>query len=177
MALSYVFGIGLSVLASRLIFGSTLPYYKMEIFTEKSWVETLERLFIQARKEIAFTTLAFSSIDIHKRVELALDKSLLRGVKLDIIAARERMPDTRYSKLVVKGCTVTLIPQEILDKDDRFWHHLMVIDSKHWLWINPHEPEKRDVHYGYYKMFDLDQAKEYREKLKWLKGFADLSKA
>jgi len=169
-------GIVLSFAISYLIFSTLFPYYKMVIINERKWVETLERLFKMAKKEIIFTTLAFSTIDIHKRVELALDDALLRGVKIEIIGAIEKMPKERYDKLRRKGCHVVLIPQKILDRDNKFWHHLMVVDAKHWLWIHPHEPEKREVHFGYYKLFDIDQAQKYREKIKELERFENIAK-
>jgi len=175
ICMSYSIGIIFSLIVSYLVFNSTFPHYKIKIINERIWVESLEKLFKLAKKEIIFTTLAFSTLDIHKRIELALDDALLRGIKIDIIGARGIMPEGRYNKLKRKGCNVILIPKIILDRDDKFWHHLMVVDSKHWLWIHPHEPEKREVHFGYYKLFDIDNAKKYREKLVQLKRFENIT--
>lgn len=176
IGLSYFLGILFSLSVSYLVFNDVLPHYRMEIINERKWVESLERLFKLAKKEIIFTTLSFSTVDIHKKVELALDDALLRGIKIEIIGAREKMPQGRRKKLEMKGCNVVLIPQKILDRDNKFWHHIMVVDLKHWLWIQPHEPEKRDVHLGYYKLFDVEQAKRYRERILQLKRFEDVSK-
>ena len=175
IALSYSFGIFISLIISKKIFHDIFPYYKMEIINDKKWVESMEMFFKLTKREMILTTLTFSSLDIYKRVELALDDALLKGRKIFIIGANEKMGEEKYNKLLKKGCKVVRISQKILDEDNRFWHHIVIVDSKHWLWIRPHESGKRDVHYGYFKLYDIDQAKKLREKIVQLETYEDIT--
>ena len=174
IVISYIFGIGFCIIISYFMFNTIIPYYRLEIINEKKWVSSLEKMFNIAKREIIFTTLGFSTYDLQKRVKNVLNKTLRKGINIDIIASKERMPKNRYNILKKNGCEITLIPEEILDQNNRYWHHLMVVDSKHWLWISPHEPEKTDVHFGHFRLYDMDIARKKREKLMELKSYTDL---
>ena len=135
LLLSYFFGIIISFVISNHYFYNIFPISKVKIIDDKKWVESMELFFKKTNEEMILTTLSFSSLDKYMRVKMALENALLKeGVKIIIIGAIDKMSEGKYDKLIKSKCEVVRVSQEILDEDDRFWHHLVVVDSKHWLW-------------------------------------------
>jgi len=155
---------------SKLLFGDFYPYPRASIMDEHQWARTLVRFLDKTRSEVMFTTYAFSSFDFHKSIEEALARAIRRNAKVRIIGAQGLMPDQRRKNLQNLGCDVTLVPKAMLDEKDRFYNHLLVSDGMHWLWLNPHPPEEKHVHFGTFEMYDYDRAVRYRSELVALLG-------
>lgn len=165
LIVSSILGVIVFAVLSKILFKDFFPFPHTFIMDENNWQKILIKFIDRTRTELLFTTYAFSSVDFHQKIEDSLVRAVRRGVKIRIVGAQELMPEQRKRKLENLGCEITLVPKRMLDAKKRFYNHLLVSDGKHWIWLNPHPPEEKHVHFGSFEMYDYERAIKYRSEI------------